>query len=356
MSKRFDTVKKLIKQGLAIPASPLALDEKKQLDIPHLKALYRYYAAAGAGGIAVGVHSTQFEIREPEFALFEPVLSIAAQEMGILETRYQKTLVKIAGICGNTDQALKEASYAVGQGYDVGLLSLAALKDQTEEALIAHCKSVSEVIPIIGFYLQPSVGGRELSYQFWRSFCEIEKVLAIKVAPFNRYKTLDVVRAVADSGRENDLVLYTGNDDNIIMDLLTPFQVLSGNQWKTIHFRGGLLGQWCVWTKTAVEILDRIKEIVSCQTEVHFDLFTLSAQLTDANSAIFDAANGFRGCIAGINEVLRRQGLMATNLCLKDHERLSPGQSEEIDRVCRSYPWLTDDFFVHTHLEEWLKG
>lgn len=334
-------------QGHVIPALPLALDSKRKWSQRHQRALVRYYHAAGAGGLAVGVHSTQFEIRQPEHKLFEPVLNLASAEIdGMADGR---PFVKIAGICGETSQALREAEFAANAGYHAGLLSLAALKQATPEAMVTHCREVSKVIPVVGFYLQPAVGGRILPYRFWRDFAEIENVVAIKMAPFNRYQTWDVVRAVMESGR-TDIALYTGNDDNIIGDLLTPW--VHGGE--TCFIVGGLLGQWGVWTKQAVKLLESIKQ-ARLEPTIDSAWLTRNAELTDANAVIFDAANGFAGCLPGIHEILRRQGLLPDNLCLNPAEVLSPGQSEELDRVSKAYPWLVDDDFVAAHLNDWLK-
>ncbi len=328
-----------LRQGLAIPAHPLALNSSRRLDERRQNALTRYYIAAGAGGLAVGVHTTQFAIREA--GLLEPVLALAAGEM----TRAERALVKIGGICGGTRQALAEAALLADLGYDAGLLSLAALRDADEDALIAHCREVAAVLPVIGFYLQPDVGGRVLPHSFWRRFAEIEGVVAVKIAPFNRYRTLDVVRAVAASGRE-DIALYTGNDDHIVGDLVTSFEVADVSR----RIVGGLLGHWSVWTRRAVELLER------CQREgATPDLLRLGAQVTDCNAAFFDAANGFQGCIAGLHEVLRRQGLLEGLWCLDEKEGLSPGQRQEIDRVYTAYPHLHDDDFVASHRDEWLR-
>lgn len=345
----------LIKKGVAIPACPLALDANRKLDEQHQKALLRYYCAAGAGGVAVGVHTTQFEIREPQFGLFEPLLKFAA---GILDEQAQKLgrpVIKIAGVCGKTAQAVKEAELAASLGYDVALLSLAALKDASDDELIAHCSEVAKAIPIMGFYLQPAVGGRLLPFGFWRRFAEIPNVVAIKMAPFNRYQTLDVVRAVACAGRENEVTLYTGNDDNIIIDLLTPYPVVTSQGEKVLRIKGGLLGQFSVWTKTMAVLLEKCHEIVEAQKDVPFEMLRKNVELTDANAVVFDAANRFAGCIPGINEVLHRQRLLANNYCLNPHEVLSPGQDKELDRIQSDYPWLNDDAFVKQHLEEWLK-
>ena len=320
--------KQTLAGGLAIPAHPLALDARRRLDEPRQRGLTRYYIGAGVGGVAVGVHTTQFAIREPRYGLFEPVLALAAEEMN----RATRPLVRIGGICGATPQAVAEAALLHRLGYHAGLLSLAALRDANEDALIAHCTAVAEVIPIIGFYLQPSVGGRPLPYHFWRRFAEIENVVAIKIAPFNRYQTLDVVRAVIAAGRD-DIALYTGNDDNIVADLLTPFRC----EGKTRRIVGGLLGHWAVWTQRAVECFERCRH-----AEATPELLRLGAEITDCNAAFFDAANGFRGCIAGLHEVLRRQGLLEGLWCLDENETLGPGQMEEIDRVYCAYPHLSE--------------
>jgi hypothetical protein len=336
-----------LNQGVVIPANPLALDANRRLDERRQRALCRYYIAAGAGGLAVGVHTTQFAIRDPKHALFKPVLQLAAEEMD----RAATPLLRIAGVVGQTSQAVQEAMLLRDLGYHAALLSLAALKDASEDALIAHCQTVSEVTPLIGFYLQPAVGGRVLSYAFWRRFAEIEDVVAIKIAPFNRYQTIDVVRAVAEAGR-GDIALYTGNDDNIIADLLTPYRFPVRGGIVERRIVGGLLGHWSVWTKKAVEQL----ALCHGRSATTDELLRLNIEVTDANAAFFDAANAFRGCIAGLHEVLRRQGLLEGTWCLDPHECLSPGQSNEIDRVYSSYPHLNDDEFVRDHLDEWLRG
>jgi hypothetical protein len=328
--------------GLVIPAHPLALNRDRKLDERRQRALTRYYLAAGAGGLAIGVHTTQFAIRDPQIDLFKPVLRIAMEEM-----RARK-IVKIAGVCGKRKQAVAEAETAAQLGYDAVLLSLGALADASVSELIEHSRSIASIIPIIGFYLQPSVGGRVLPYAFWREFCEIENVVAIKVAPFNRYQTLDVIRAFAESGRTEQVALYTGNDDNILLDLLTTYEFSD----KRVRFSGGLLGHWAVWTKKAVAHLGVARQQVS---DVSSDLLTLAQQITDANAALFDPVNNFRGCIPGINEILRRQGFLEGRWCLDLHEDLSPGQAEEIDRVCKLYHHLQDDEFVHAHLTEWMR-
>lgn len=327
--------------GLVIPAHPLALNADRQLDERRQRALTRYYLAAGAGGIAVGVHTTQFAIRNPKHGLLKPVLELTAQE-----TR-TAGVVKIAGVCGKRKQAVSEAQLAKDLEYDVALLSLAELKDESLPELLEHSRAIASIIPVMGFYLQAGLGGRSLPYEFWRQFVEIDNLVAIKIAAFNRYQTMDVVRAVAESGRAHEIALYTGNDDNILIDLLTPFD-FGG---KRVRIVGGLLGQWAIWTKKAVTHLKMVK----AASKESFDILALSAQLTDANSAIFDAANQFRGCIPGIHEILRRQGLLTGCWCLDPQEHLSPGQREEIERVCRSYPHLQDDAFVDEHLNDWLR-
>jgi len=331
-----------LRSGLVIPAHPLALNSSRKLDERRQRALTRYYLAAGAGGIAVGVHTTQFAIRDPKFGLLEPVLKIAAEECA------GKEVVKIAGACGNRAQALAEAQLASSLRYDAVLLSFAALQDSSVLDLLDHARSIASVIPVVGFYLQPAVGGQRFPFDFWRQFVEIENVVAIKIAPFNRYQTIDVVRAVAESGRGAQIALYTGNDDNILTDLLTPFDFRN----QRIRISGGLLGHWAVWTKTAVGHLSLVK---AQSDPIPSNLLTLAQQITDANAAIFDPAHEFRGCIPGIHEILRRQGLLEGRWCLDPHEELSPGQMEEIDRICKAYPHLQDDDFVQEHLDEWLR-
>jgi hypothetical protein len=342
----------VLRQGVVIPASPLALNAQRRWDERRQRALWRYYIAAGAGGIAVGVHTTQFAIRDPQIGLFRPLLELACEEFDRADATRNEPLVRIAGICGDTPQALSEAELARAMGFHAGLLSLSALKEADDDTLIAHCQRVAEVIPLVGFYLQPAVGGRVLSYRFWRRFAEIENVVAIKIAPFNRYQTLDVVRAIAEAERD-DIALYTGNDDNIVLDLLTPYRFNVGGKQVERRIVGGLLGHWAVWTKRAVELLERC-HVAAQQPAIPADLLRLAIEVTDCNAAFFDAANGFRGCIAGIHEVLRRQGLLEGIWCLDPNETLSPGQADEIDRVYRSYPHLNDDAFVAEHLQEWL--
>jgi dihydrodipicolinate synthase/N-acetylneuraminate lyase len=341
-----------LQAGRAIPAHPLALDGEGRFDERRQRALTRYYVAAGAGGLAVGVHTTQFAIRDPTIGLFEPVLAIAREEMDRADAGRTEPLIRIGGICGVTDQALREADLLVRHGYHAGLLSLAALKDSDDTALIAHCEAIAARIPLLGFYLQPSVGGRTLSYAFWRRFAEIPAVVAIKIAPFNRYQTLDVVRAVVDAGRD-DIALYTGNDDAIVSDLVTPFRFVRNGAPVERRIVGGLLGHWAVWTRGAVALLDECHAATRASA-VPGSLLRRGVEITDANAAFFDAANGFAGCIPGIQEILRRQGLLASVRCLDPHETLSTGQAAEIDRVCRAYPHLADDEFVAANLAEWM--
>ena len=342
----------VLRRGAVIPASPLALNAQRRWDERRQRALWRYYLAAGAGGIAVGVHTTQFAIRDPKIGLFRPLLELAREEFDRADATRSEPLVRIAGVCGDTPQALSEAATARDSDFHAGLLSLSALKEADDDTLIAHCRRVAEVIPLVGFYLQPAVGGRVLSYRFWRRFAEIENVVAIKIAPFNRYQTLDVVRAIAEAGR-GDIALYTGNDDNIVLDLLTPYRFTVQGKQVERRIVGGLLGHWAVWTKRAVELLQRC-HAAAREEHLPTELLRLAVEVTDCNAAFFDAANGFRGCIAGIHEVLRRQGLLEGIWCLHPEETLSPGQAEEIDRVYRSYPHLNDDAFVAQHLHEWL--
>jgi dihydrodipicolinate synthase/N-acetylneuraminate lyase len=341
-------VRRVLQAGKVIPAHPLALDMNGRFDERRQRALTRYYVAAGAGGLAIGVHTTQFAIRDPKIGLFEPVLSLAREEMDLADAGRSEPLIRIGGICGTTDQALREADLLAQHGYHAGLLSLAALRDSDDGALIAHCEAVGARIPLIGFYLQPAVGGRVLSYAFWRRLAEVPAVVAIKIAPFNRYQTLDVVRAVADAGRD-DIALYTGNDDAIVSDLVTTFRF--GDVERRIV--GGLLGHWAVWTTSAVTLLRECHDAVLAGY-VPGGLLRRGIEVTDANAAFFDAAHGFAGCIAGIHEVLRRQGLLVSTRCLDPHETLSAGQAAEIDRVYRAYPHLADDEFVAANLEEWL--
>ncbi len=342
-----------LQKGTVIPALPLALNKNRQLDERRQRALMRYYLDAGAGGVAVGVHTTQFEIRLPEINLYGPILEIAREEFDRFETVNKKPIIRIAGVIGKTAQAVSEAGLALEKGYHAVLLSVAAFKDASNQEILEHCQKVAAIVPVIGFYLQPAVGGRELDVQFWREFAKIENVIAIKIAPFNRYQTFDVVRGVVESGRADEIALYTGNDDNILVDLLSEYEIKS--EGKTIKKRivGGLLGHWAIWTKKAVELLG----------DVHLGKFdnnakkmlALAHQITDSNAAFFDAANNFKGCITGIHEVLRRQGLLEGIWTLNPKEDLSPGQLNEIDRVCQAYPHLNDDEFVKKNLDNWMQ-
>ncbi len=343
-----------VRRGIVIPAQPLALNANRQFDRRYQTALTRYHIDAGVGGIAVGVHSTQFAIRDPTIALFEPVLSHVSQVIDEYSRLKGREIFKVAGVCGGTTQAIGEAEFAVGCGYHAGLLSLAAHRTQPLDAMLDHCRKVAEVMPIIGFYLQPAAGGCILPYAFWRRFVEIPNVIAIKMAPFNRYQTLDVVRAVCEAGKEDSITLYTGNDDNIIVDLLTEYRIATDRGPQSVRIKGGLLGHWCCWTKTAVELLDEIHQAIDSGKAVLSEWLTRNIEVTDSNAAFFDAANGFKGCIPGIHEVLFRQGLLPDTSCLDPEEVLSPGQSEEIDRVQAAYPRLNDDDFVRDHLTQWL--
>ncbi len=334
-----------LKKGVVIPAHPLALTAARKLDERRQRALTRYYLAAGAGGVAVGVHTTQFEIRDPRFGLLEPVLALAMEEVA------GKEVVTVAGVCGPTPQATREAELAARLGYHAAMVSLGALRTATPDEMIGHMRAIASIIPVFGFYLQPSVGGRVLPYEFWRGLAEIDNVVAIKIAPFNRYQTLDVVRAVSESGRAGDIALYTGNDDNIVVDLLTAYRFGSAQ----LRIVGGLLGHWAFWTRSAVRMLERIHALAGGGDPVQPEWLTLAVEVTDSNAAVFDPANQFRGCIPGIHEILRRQGLLEGRWCLSPDEELSPGQIEEIDRVYRAYPDLHDDAFVAAHRVEWLR-
>lgn len=342
--------RELLAEGTVIPAHPLALTSEKKLNEKYQRGLTRYYMDAGAGGIAVGVHSTQFEIRDEKYSLYEPVLALASEEVD--KANLKRPFLKIAGVCGETEQALKETEIACNLNYDMVLLSMGGLPHYSEEQLLERTSQIAKKMPVFGFYLQPAAGGRILSYDFWRQFAEITNVLAIKTAPFNRYYTLDVVRAVCSSSRRDKISIYTGNDDNIIVDLFTKYQFNIDGKMVEKQIVGGLLGHWAVWTKKAVELFEAIK--VQRKGEV-FDpaWLTANVQVTDTNAAFFDPMNQYKGCISGIHEVLRRQGLMENILCLSDQEKLSPGQSEEIDRVYRMYPQLNDDLFVKKNLSKW---
>lgn len=343
----------LLHDGVAIPAHPLALTSERKLDEKRQRGLTRYYLACQTGGIAVGVHSTQFEIRNKEVGLFEPVLRMAMDEIN--QANLSRPFAKIAGVVGPTDQALKEAELAVEIGYDLALLSAGGLGDWSEKNLIQRAEQVAEIIPLFGFYLQPSAGGRLLSFDFWKDFAEIPNVHAIKMAPFNRYQSLDVVRAVLSSSRHKEIALYTGNDDNIVADLLTTYRMPINGEIREKEIVGGLLGHWAVWTKKAVAMLETVKQVKKSHQANWSELLTLGIQVTDVNAAIFDPHHQFHGCIPGIHEILRRQGLLEGRWCLNPDEDLSPGQMEEIDRVYAYYPDLNDDEFVNAYLVDFLR-
>jgi dihydrodipicolinate synthase/N-acetylneuraminate lyase len=343
-----------LRQGVVLPAMPLALTAQRRFDERRQRGLCRYYLAAGAGGLAVAVHTTQFAIREPRHNLHRPVLALAAEELNRHQAATGRPVIRVAGVCGKTTQAVAEAGLARELGYHAGLLNLGALVDATDAVLLAHCRAVAEVLPLFGFYLNPNIGGRVLGYRFWRGFAEIERAVAIKIAPFNRYQTFDVVRAIAESGRD-DIALYTGNDDQILLDLLTPFRIQVAGRTVERRIVGGLLGQWAVWTRRAVELLEECHALARSGAAVPAEMLGRAWELTDANAAVFDMANDFAGCIPGVHEVLRRQGLLEGTWCLDVPMTLSHGQAEEIERVARAYPHLTDDEFVARHRGEWLR-
>lgn len=345
-----DSVNNLLQEGTVIPAHPLALSKNLKLDETRQRLLTRYYLACGAGGVAVGVHTTQFAIRQPGIDLLDPVLRIASEEIELAQIR--RPFIKVAGIVGPTAQAIKEAELAQKYGYDLGLVSMGGLNDYSEGQLIERINAVAEIIPVFGFYLQPAVGGRLLSYDFWKNLADIANVFAIKVAAFNRYQTLDVVRAVCTSDRRDHIALYTGNDDNIVADLLTPYRFNSNGREVEKRFVGGLLGHWAVWTKAAVALFNQTKRELKKEHPAIAELLAAGIKVTDMNAAIFDVQNNFHGCIAGIHEVLRRQGLLNGTWCLDPGEKLSPGQLEEIDRVSKSYPEYIDDAFVGDFLRQ----
>ncbi len=337
----------LLRRGAVLPAHPLALDEQRRFDRGSQVALSRYYIDAGSGGLAVGVHATQFQIREA--GLYRPVLELAAETAASWARR---PLIMIAGVIGKTGQAIEEARTARALGYHAVLLGLGAMKGAGEDELITHCETVAAEMPVIGFYLQTAVGGIPLSRSFWTRFAAIENVIAIKVAPFNRYKTLDVAFGVAAAGAEERVTLYTGNDDHIVADLVTPLHIRTGKREVALRFMGGLLGHWSVWTRSAVTLLEEVHRCIG-KGSVPEAILALDSQVTDCNSVIFDVANDFAGCIPGCHEILRRQGLMRTAHCLDPKEVLSPGQAEEIDRLYATYPHLVDDGFVRENLSRW---
>ena len=352
--KRHEEALKILHEGTVIPANPLALDENRQFDEIRQRAITRYYLEAGAGGVAVGVHTTQFEIRDPKHNLLARVLTIAKEEANAFEKRSGKTVVTVAGVCGKTEQALAEAALAKDLGYDAVLLSPGGLNALSEDEMVARTEAVAKIMPVIGFYLQPAVGGRVFTYRYWERICAIPNVVAIKAAPFNRYLTLDVVRAAALSERSDEIALYTGNDDNIVLDLIAKYKFVKDGKSYEKSFVGGLLGHWSVWTKRAVEIFERCKKAKALD-RVPDDIFVLANEVTDTNAAFFDTANGFKGCIAGLHEVLRRQGLFRGTWCLNPDEKMSEGQLEEIERVYKAYPHLNDDAFVKDNLALFLK-
>lgn len=341
-----------LNKGVVIPALPLALNNRRKLDERRQRALIRYYLDAGAGGIAIGVHTTQFAIRKPEVGLYTPLLELAREEFNTFESRTRKPVIRIAGVIGRTEQALKEADLAKRNGFHAILLSVAAFSNSSNTEIIEHCKKVAESMPVVGFYLQPAVGGRKLDADFWREFSRIGNVIAIKMAPFNRYQTFDVVRGVVESGRADKIALYTGNDDNILVDLLTEYRISSGNNTVKKRIVGGLLGHWAVWTHSAVKLLNDV-HAGKYDNNIQ-DALSLANRITDSNSAFFDATNNFAGCITGLHEVLRRQGLFEGLWTLDPDEVLSPGQKEEIDRVYAAYPDLNDDAFIAENLHKWL--
>ena len=348
MIKLKKEIRSALHRGTVIPAHPLVLNAQRKLDEEGQQRLTRYYLSSGAGGLAVGVHTTQFQIRDPQINLFERVLTLAAEEVAAHPTA--QAVIKVAGVSGPVAQAVAEARLASDLGYDLALVSNNGLAAWSEEDLLQRTREVAQIMPVFGFYLQPAVGGKVLSYDFWRAFADIENVEAIKMAPFNRYQTLEVVRAVCHSPRCADIALYTGNDDNIVMDLLTTYRVMVDGKEINKDIVGGLLGHWAVWTQKAVELLEKIKAAKQNGAAISADLLSLNIAVTDTNAAFFDSANNFRGCIAGLHEVLRRQGLIEGIWCLDPQESLSPGQLEEIDRVYRDYPQLNDDAFVQRFL------
>jgi Dihydrodipicolinate synthetase family len=339
-------------RGVVIPALPLALNKDRKMDERRQRALIRYYLDAGAGGVAVGVHTTQFAIRQPEINLYVPILELARDEFDRFKLNSKKPVIRIAGVLGRTDQAVRESQFALKNKYHAVLLSLASFEDAPNNEIIEHCRTIAKIIPLIGFYLQPAVGGRTLDVNFWRSFAGIENVIAIKIAPFNRYRTFEVVRGVAESGRADHIALYTGNDDNILVDLLTEFRIKVNDRIIRKRIAGGLLGHWAVWTRSAVKLLESIqKSGYKGNIQQHL---TLASKITDCNAAFFDSANNFAGCITGLHEVLRRQGMLEGIWTLDKNEVLSPGQAEEIDRVYEAYPELNDDSFVSENINRWL--
>jgi len=348
-------VHKALQEGQVIPAHPLALNAARQFDERRQRALTRYYLNAGAGGIAIGVHTTQFEIRKRQIGLYRPGLELAAEEVDAFAKAKRKPIIKIAGVIGLTNHAVREAEWAAGLGYHAALLSLSAFQYVDNKSLLSHCQQIAKIIPLMGFYLQPSVGGRVLDRDFWRGFAEIENVVAIKIAPFNQYRTLDVLHGVAQSGRAKEIALYTGNDDHIVQDLMTPFKIPTASGVVTLQMAGGLLGHWAVWTRQAVRLLDKIKKWRSGETRLTQELLALAPRVTDCNGAFFDVVNDFRGCIIGLHYVLKRQGLLDAIWTLHKALTLDEGQRKEIERVYRLYPDLNDDDFIEQNLDQWLR-
>ena len=339
-------------KGTVIPATPLALTQERKFDEKRERMLMRYYMDAGVGGIASCVHTTQFQVRDPKIGLFRPILEVVSDEVEKFEKRTGKVLVKVAGVCGKIDQAVKEAELAKELGYDAVLLSPGGLADYDEDMMIKRTEEVAKIMPVIGFYLQNSVGGKRFSYNYWQRLCEIDNVVAVKSAPFNRYQTLDVVRAAATSSRRDEIALYTGNDDNIVIDLLTKYKFEENGVTYEKQFVGGLLGHWSVWAKKVVEMFEMLKK-EAAKDSISADMLVLANQVTDANAAFFDTANNFAGCIAGLHYVLKKQGIFENIFCLDENETLSPGQAEEIERVYRMYPHLNDDEFIKENLCKW---
>lgn len=342
----------ILHNGTVIPAIPLVLNEDRKFNEKGQRTLIRYYLHCGVGGLAIGVHTTQFEIRKPEIGLFEPLLRLAAEEIDAFEKNTGKTIVRIAGACGPVAQASVESKIAKGLGYDAVLLSPGGLNHLSEKQMIERTEHVAAIMPVIGFYLQIAVGGRRFSSEYWKAVADIDNVVAFKAAPFDRYMTLDLVRGCAFSDRSDKVALYTGNDDNIVIDLLTKYEFNINGKLVRKQFVGGLLGHWSVWTHNVVDMFELIKSHKDNPTIPSY-LLTLASQVTDCNGAFFDVNNNFKGCIAGVHEVLRRQGLMDGIWCLNPDETLSKGQMEEIDRVYRTYTHLNDDEFIRKNIADW---
>ncbi len=346
---RHEKALEILHNGTVIPAIPLALDENRRFDEKGQRKLTRYYLEAGAGGIAIAVHTTQFEIRDPKYNLFEKVITVVNDEINKFESETGKVVVKVAGVCGEIEQAENEAKLIKDLGFDAGLLSPGGLHHLTEDQMVERTKAVAKIIPVIGFYLQLAANGRRFSYEYWQKICEIDNVVAIKCAPFNRYDTLDVVRAKAFSSRADEIALYTGNDDAIVFDLLAKYEFHDNGKTYKAEIVGGLLGHWSVNTHATVELFNKIKSL----KEPTHEILTLAGQITDMNAVLFDARNNYKGCISGVHEMLRRQGLLKGIWCLDPNEQLSKGQAEEIERTCKAYPYLTDDEFAKQFLKNY---